>query len=415
MSSAAHNRIRTVFRHLALPLLAALLLVFSGCSVVETVLDLPETNSADSAEADIVIVTDSAAAEPTNSPEPTQSPEESAPPAEDTAAQDAPAETAAPVEVVSPTTGRPLPESAVFRPALVVMDNAAQSRPQTALMLADIVYEFPLDRSDHSTRFLAIFSDNLPQRIGPVSTSRAYLADTALEWGGLYVSLGDPPSEKGDYPLLRDSGLPYYAEDYGMAANYFYRDKTISSIEEHTFFFKLLDYVTANFNTVITPAENRFAFEQGVVYEKGKSFSSVGIPFTSSDVERVVFTYDQAHNLLLRSDKNSKNVLVPSNSLTPTDDILGYQNERIAVQNLIVQYVRVTAFDSTFRSVNAVGSGDCLYFVNGRVVPGRWSRPSLSEPTTYKIYDGSLLRLEPGTTWIMMMPSLNEVKIRYTK
>jgi len=376
---------------------------------------MPEANGSDTAQADIVIVTDSAAAEPTNSPEPTQTPEESAVPAEDTAAPDAPEATAAPTEIVSPTTGRPLPESAVFRPVLVVMDNAAQSRPQTALLLADIVYEFPLDRSDHGTRFLAIFSDNLPERVGPVCTSRAYLADTALEWGGLYLSLGDPPSEKGDYPLLKDSGLPFYAEDYSLAANYFYHDKTITSIEEHTFFFKLRDYVTTNFNTVIAPAENRFTFEQGVVYEKGKPFSTVGIPFTSSDVERAVFTYDEAHNLLLRSDKNSKNVLVPSSSLTPTDDVLGYQNERIAVQNLIVQYVRVSAFDSTFRSVNAIGNGDCLYFVNGRVVPGRWSRPSPSESTTYKIYDGTLLRLEPGTTWIMMMPSLNEVKIRYSK
>ena len=37
-------------------------------------------------------------------------------------------------EGISPTTGRPLPESAVYRPVLVAIDNAAQARPQTALM-----------------------------------------------------------------------------------------------------------------------------------------------------------------------------------------------------------------------------------------------------------------------------------------
>jgi hypothetical protein len=411
LSSAAHKHIRGVLRRFVLPLGAALLLLLGGCSVIETVLDLPGKNGS-SDNADIVVVTDSAAVEE-EPPEPTQPAAESAPSPTDAAETGQPEATALPVETVSPTTGRPLPESMVFRPVLVVMDNAAQARPQTALMLADIVYEFPLDRADHGTRYLAIFSDNLPERVGPVSSSRAYLAQTALEWGGLYVSLGDPEGEKDDYPLLADSGLPFRAEDGGAAAEFFYRDKTITSIEEHTFFFKLREYVVANFNTAVMPVDTRFSFEQGVTYEKGKSFVTVGVPFTSSDVERVLFTYDAASNLLLRSDKNSKNVLGESKSLTPTNDALGYKNERIAAQNLIVQYVRVSAFDSTFRSVTLIGNGDCMYFVNGRAVPGRWSRPSLSEPTTYKLYDGTLLRLEPGSTWIMMMPSLNKVKIHY--
>ncbi len=414
MSSANHNRIRSRrLRIFALPLIAALFLLLFGCSVIETVFDLPGEGESGRDSADVVIVTDSAAAEAAE-PEPTEQPQASEPP-EPSPAETEAAEEAVPAAVsVSPTTGRPLPESSVYRPVLVVMDNAAQARPQTALMLADIVYEFPLDRADHGTRYLALFSDNLPERVGPVCTSRAYLADAALEWGGLYVSLGDPESEKGDYPLVKDNGLPYYAENHGVAANYFYCDKTITSIEEHTTFFKLRSYVTADFNTTVDPVESRFAFESGVIYEKGKEFSTVGIPFTSSDVERVVFTYDTARNLLARSDKNSKNVLGGSKSLTPTDDVLGYENTPITVQNLIVQYVRVSAFDSTFRSVSLVGTGDCMYFVNGRAVPGRWSRPSLDEPTTYKIYDGTLLRLEPGTTWIMMMPSLNEIKVRYS-
>ena len=109
-------------------------------------------------------------------------------------------------EGISPTTGRPLPEGAVYQPVLVAIDNEAQARPQTALMLADVVYEFPLDRDDHYTRYLAVFSDELPKRVGPVRTSRAYLAEAALEWGGLYVSLGDPELAAEGYPLHANSG-----------------------------------------------------------------------------------------------------------------------------------------------------------------------------------------------------------------
>jgi len=395
---------------LLLPIGMVMLLFLAGCSVVDTILD-DDTSQADETEvAEIVVVTDSAATadEQTDETPPLDAEETPMPDAE---------QSEAPVlqdETLSPTTGRPLPENSVYRPVLVVIDNAAQARPQTALMLADIVYEFPLDRTDHCTQYLAVFSDELPERVGPVRTSRSYFADVAVEWGGLYVSLGDPELADEEYPTLAESDVRFHVENSGNAANYFYRDKTITSLEEHTTFFKLRAYVDANYSFSVVPNSGRFAFESGVTYEKGKSFSTVGIPFTSSDSERVVFTYDKAKNLLVRSDKNSKNVLGESKSLTPTDDVLGYENVPITVQNLIVQYVRVAAFDTNFRDISLVGNGDCMYFINGRAISGSWSRSSLGEQTVYKLYDGTIVRLEPGTTWIMMMPSTHEIKVHYT-
>lgn len=399
-----------------LPLFAGLLLLLCGCSVIETIADTPSKPQSATGDAEIVVVTDAlngSGASPVATATPALEQETATPDiAEATEAEETPALSLF-EQGISPTTGRPLPEGAVYRPALVAIDNAAQARPQTALMLADVVYEFPLDRADHQTRYLALFSDALPARVGPVRTSRAYLAQTALEWGGLYVSLGDPEMAANGYPLLEGSGIPLRAENAGDAAVYFYRDKTISSIEEHTLFFKLQSYMETQAAFSAEISESRFSFEHGVNYEKGKEIHSVGLPFTSSDAERVVFTYDKAHNLLIRSDKNSKKVLGVSKSLTPTDDTLGYANETIAVQNLIVQYVRVSAYDGNYRSVMLTGKGDCMYFVNGRAVFGSWSRPTLDDPTAYKLYDGTILRLEPGNTWIMMMPSTREIKIRY--
>ncbi|MEA4871162.1 MAG: DUF3048 domain-containing protein [Christensenella sp.] len=408
MNSTANNPICGVLRRFFLPLSTALLLMLTGCSVLDTVLGGGGKSGAAEGDAHIVVVTDSAPLEATGAPEsnaskadtPDHKPREDEPEAQDH-------------ELLSPTTGRPLPEGAVYRPVLVAMDNAAQARPQTALMLADIVYEFPLDRTDHATRYLALFSDELPERVGPVRSSRSYLSDTALEWDGLYVSQGDPEISASGYPLLATSGIHFLVTDRGSAADYFYRDKTITAIEEHTLFFKLREYVDANYNFTSRAVNTRFTFESDVIYDKGKEFTSVGIPFSSSDPERVFFTYDKVRNVLVRSDKNSKNVLGESKSLTPTDDALGYANESVTVQNLIVQFVRVSAFDSNFRSISVTGEGDCAYFVNGRTVSGKWKRPSLDEPTTYLLYDGTVLRLEPGNTWIMMMPNLGDIKVRY--
>ena len=384
------------------------MLSLSGCSVVHTIMGGSPSASETQESASIVVVTDSAPLAATSEPE-SDATEATEP---DGATQEETTE-AADHESVSPTTGRPLPEGAVYHPVLVVMDNAAQSRPQTGLMLADIVYEFPLDRTDHVTRYLALFSDELPERVGPVRSSRTYLADTALEWDGLYVSQGDPENLAEGYPLLAASGIHFRVTDDGSAADYFYRDKTITAVEEHTLFFKLREYVEAHYNYTSKAVNTRFIFEHGVQYDKGKEFTSIGIPFSSSDPERVFFSYDKMRNLLVRSDKNSKNVLGESKSLTPTDDVLGYENESITVQNLIVQYVRVSTFDSNFRSIPVIGEGDCVYFINGRTVTGKWKRASLNEPTSYVLYDGTALRLEPGNTWIMMMPNLGDIKVRY--
>jgi hypothetical protein len=411
LNSAAHNRIRSIAPRL-LSLLTGLVVLLSGCSVIQTITGTsPAQNTSE--ETEIVVVTDASGSNSNPTAAATATPLIALSEQKKT---ESPDETPSPTpfhEGISPTTGRPLPDGAVYRPVLVAMDNAAQARPQTALMLADIVYEFPLDRTDHGTRYLALFSDVLPERVGPVRTSRAYLADAAQEWGGLYVSLGDPEISAENYPLLKDSGVRFHVENAGDAASYFYRDKTMTAIEEHTNFFQLLPYVENNYHFSVSLSDTRFTFEHGVNYEKGKEVVSVGIPFTSSDSERVLFTYDKAKNLFVRSDKNSKNVLSESKSLTPTDDALGYENEQITVQNLIVQYVRVSAFDKNYRSIELTGKGDCMYFVNGRAVFGSWSRPTLNDPTSYTLYDGTVLRLEPGNTWIMMMPSTRQIKAIY--
>ncbi len=374
-----------------------------GCSVAETILDVTGTPAVTPSEENLVIVSDTDA--PADSGETSAMPEETPQPAE----EPEPSVTAEPN--LSTTTGRPLPEGSVYRPVLVVIDNAAQSRPQTGLMLADVVYEFLLDRTSYTTRYLAVFSDEVAQRVGPIRDSRDYLANVALEWDGLYISAGDPENTGDDYTLIQNSGLRYHAENTGDAAGYFYTDKTVTAIEEHTLFFKALDYVEAFYNTTATANTGRFAFESGVSYEKAKPFTSVGIPFSSSDMERVVFTYDAETNLMTRSDKNSKSVLGISKTLTPADNVLGYENEPITIQNLIIQYVRVSSYDSTYRDISLTGGGDCVYFINGQYIIGSWSRPTLDDITTYMLYDGTTIRLEPGNTWIEMMPTNHDIRI----
>ena len=78
--------------------------------------------------------------------------------------------------------------------------------------------------------------------------------------------------------------------------------------------------------------------------------------------------------------KTPKTCLARANPSRPTDDVLGYANESITVQNLIVQYVRVSPFDSNYRTIPVTGEGDCVYFVNGRTVTGKWETSDAERP-----------------------------------
>ena len=58
------------------------------------------------------------------------------------------------------TTG--LPFDGEYLPIIVSIENSPAARPQLGLQTADIVYEIPVEGS--VTRFLCVFSDNVPEK-----------------------------------------------------------------------------------------------------------------------------------------------------------------------------------------------------------------------------------------------------------
>ena len=104
--------------------------------------------------------------------------------------------TATPVSATKPpeTAEKPAPTvpegTGVMRPLAVMIENHNQSRPQSGLDQADVVYEMPVEGG--ITRFMAIFT-RLPGVLGPVRSCREYFVDRALEIDALYVHCGGSP------------------------------------------------------------------------------------------------------------------------------------------------------------------------------------------------------------------------------
>jgi hypothetical protein len=85
---------------------------------------------------------------------------------------------------------------------------------------------------------------------------------------------------------------------------------------------------------------------------------------------------------------------------------------QIATSNIVVQTVHVTYGPWLENDVGGyevqsrmTGSGPLTVLRNGVAVSGTWSRPSVSDPTTLTASDGSPIDLEPGQTWVEIVPS----------
>ncbi len=312
---------------------------------------------------------------------------------------------------VSQTTGQALDAAFTYRPVLATVDNAPKARPQTGLMLADIVYEAALDRTENETRFVAVFADRVPASVGPIVSARCYTVLLQKEWDGMYLFDGYPGVE--NYPALSERDIAILAENTGAAAEHYYTDNTVSSLPEHTLFARANDMAAALYGAHAPIADGRFGFQAGVTYPFGRAIEAVGLPFVGSDMTFVKYTYNPADNLLYRSQRNSKGALTAARTRTPNVDGTDYVTEQIAVQNLIVQYVSYSSLDTVYRTAKLVGSGECDCFINGYHIAAAWRRESEDTPTRYFLKNGEPLILEPGSTWIALHPATRPIRLEY--
>lgn len=302
----------------------------------------------------------------------------------------------------SSTSGKLLDGSEIYRPVIVSIENASAARPQTGLMNADIVYEFLVE--SHITRFQALFADDIPRYVGPVRSARYYFIDLQQEWNGMYAHIG--------YTTLRGK----YARGWNDCAihisggDHYRRINTPGVSNEHTMYTDLNDLVNAKYGDHRPDRNERFRFEPDIQYEDAEKVNRVDVFFT--DKTNLYYTYDAASGRMLRF-QDGKDFMVR----TPTAD--SYTSEQVAVNNLIIQHCEYGMVPASAqpgenkgrRTVELTGSGACEYIINGQLVTGTWERPTLDDFTRYLLDDGTLVTLEPGNTWIEVVPGNREIAV----
>lgn len=277
------------------------------------------------------------------------------------------------------------------QPIALMIENITQSRPQSGLEHARVVYEALAEGG--ITRFLAIF-DNTETitQIGPIRSARSYYLDLAEEYGALYGHVGGSPQAMTE---LRNATHDLIDFDQFFNSQYYWRatdrsapHNVYTSTDLLTFALRDLDLRDAS--GTFTPWT--FAEEEAEEAERGSDAQEIAINYSTFSY-KTRYMYDRAANVYKRFHSDDAHLM--------TGEV------QIAPKNVVVQYVRTTVIDEGRLSMNLDEGGNALVFNNGDVVEGTWVKEE--GRTRFLDENGDDVPLVPGQTWVEIVPTDRDV------
>jgi len=274
----------------------------------------------------------------------------------------------------------------------VIIDNMDAARPQAGLNQASVVIEAPAEGG--ITRFLAVFSaDATVERVGPVRSARPYFIDWAEEYDAVLAHVGGSPEalERLDGTTLRD------ANDF-LAGAYFWRDETRSAPHStYTSSSQLARIVVRRYADRAVRPLSGWKFKEDLA----KNFR----PDDSKDI---------AINFSKPEYSARWTYIMETNSYARLQGGQRHKDENGAIifaKNVIVQFAKTVVLDEVGRRrIVTVGSGDALVALDGRTVPAKWEKRSLTGRTRFYGANGDELSFNAGTTWIEVVPTGRSVE-----
>lgn len=323
----------------------------------------------------------------------------------------------------------------IKRPIVAAIENHLESRPQSGLSRADIVYEAVAEGG--ITRFLAVFYCGIADNnytIGQIRSARVYFINYALEygdnplfvhWGGANNIDNNMPSgvkAKGQidprvdaYKLLEKVGWVNgrYGSDMNGATNTGYPalytdDRRMDLATEHQKVGSTdkiyeeatkrgFDYKDSDGNTWDTNFEI-WKFVDGKAVSSPK-YTSISFGFwnDSSDYD-VEWKYDAANNRYLRFNGGKEHTDLEN-------------KEQLMAKNVAIVYAKEEGpVDQEHHMLYTVtGTGPAQVFQNGDVIEGTWVKKLATDRVKFFDGDGKEIPFVRGQTWIEVLPSGNEV------
>lgn len=273
------------------------------------------------------------------------------------------------------------------RAVAVMLDNHGGARPQAGLKDAEIVIEALAE--GNITRYMAIFFSGMPESVGPIRSARPYFIDRAMEYNAVYVHIGGSPKALSDVKKLSVADL-----DGLSSSNKVFFRKAHKKMPHNAYSsLEILRTEAARRKYDMSPKQLDWHYNREDQVPVGDAVARLVMPYRKSDGGYVVsYQYDAATQMFMRY----------INGKAHLDEI---DNSAIGAKNVVVQVVPTKVVDDVGRlDLELVGSGDAFYLTNGVKIPLTWSKASRSAETVYKNPQGDVLSLNPGNTWIQIVP-----------
>lgn len=287
----------------------------------------------------------------------------------------------------APLTGLVDPGAASHgRPALSVkVENTYESRPQTGIDQADVVYEEVVEYD--ITRFVAVFNSTVPAVIGPVRSVRSEDPDIVWPLGGIFAYSGGAPVN-----VEAINAAPVHAVDENTAGAAMVRNQQDQPPRDAPHNLYGLGQPLFDLGGDPKPPPALFQYvANGAPAVAGQGVVDFRVGFV--DGFDPTWTWVAATGLWARTIDDVPQTVVGGAPIAPA--------------NVVIQFTPY----SGEAEAQTVGEGDVWIFTDGVLRTGRWVRPDKAQPAKYVDAAGNPIPLRPGRTWVELLPVGSAVDI----
>ncbi len=302
------------------------------------------------------------------------------------------------------------------RPLGIMIENHENTRPQSGLSSADVIYEAVAEGG--ITRFLSVFYCQDVGTVGPIRSARTYFLDFISEYGDfpLYAHVGGAnqpgPADAlsqidsynwGGYNDMNQFsiGFPTFWRDYNRLGHPTDTEHTMYSTTQ-----KLWDYAKSSRGLSNVDKQGNswndkfvsYSFKDDDSASERPATENVHLEFWSSMPNYSVdWIYDKASNLYKRVHGGQPHIDLDTKS-------------QLTAKNVVALFmVQNNANDGYENNVHLLyrtkGTGKASVFRDGKKIDATWRKDKRTSKTLLFDTDGNPIKFDRGLIWFSILPT----------
>ncbi|WP_032123578.1 DUF3048 domain-containing protein [Clostridium amazonitimonense] len=295
-------------------------------------------------------------------------------------------ESSKPLEKTYPFTGEPMTQENNFLPFMAIVENSKDSRPQSGLSKADIVFETMAEGG--IPRFIALFHKESSKEIGPIRSLRPYFIEISEGFNLPFAHCG---GSEDALNLIQSNNLMSLNEMRFQKS--YWRDNSRKAPHN---LYTSSDKITTLAKEKGYNKEPKSNIKFLSSYWDNKDLKECnGIKINMNKYYETSYTYENGGYKKFIG----KDVFVDKS-----------ENKDIQIENIVIQQTTINLNkDNVHVDIPLIGEGTGYVLSKGKIMPMVWSRKDINNSPEIKDAEGNTIPLHPGKTWWNIIDKSNEI------